>query len=301
MDLEAVRVFLKVAELTSFTQAGHHLGMPKARVSLRVQALEGELGTVLLHRTTRAVRLTPDGEQFVLRARRLVAEADELSSMFQAPSSLRGQVRVDLPINFARDLFIPRLPELLAAHPQLEILLSTTDRKVDLVREGFDVVLRVGALADSGLVARRLGMLPMINAASPAYLLKHGTPRTVDDLERHWVVHYSLAFGSDVPTFEYRDGDGYRERPMRSTVTVNSADSYRAACLAGLGIIQAPRAGMMAYLAEGTLVEVLPDATCAPMPVSILHGPTRQVSKRVRAVMTWIAQVMAPRLDERGG
>lgn len=294
MDLEAVRVFVKVAELGSFTRAGDHLGLSKGRVSLRIQALEDELGCRLLQRTTRAVRLSPDGEQFLPRARRLVQDADELASMFHAPSSLRGTVRVDLPINFARDHLIPRLPELLAAHPQLEVQLSTTDRRVDVVRDGFDCVLRIGDLTDSGLVARRLGALPMVNCASPAYLLKHGTPRTLDDLDAHWLVHYAQSFGGAPPSFEYRDGVRVRERPMRSLITVNNTDAYLAACVAGLGIIQAPRVGMRASLAAGALVEVLPEHTCAPMPVSLVHPHTRAVPKRVRAVMTWLAQRMAP-------
>jgi DNA-binding transcriptional LysR family regulator len=296
MDLETLRIFVKVAELGSFTRAGEHLGMSKARVSIRVQELEAELGSRLLQRTTRAVRPTADGEQFLVRARRLVLEADELTAMFHAPSTLRGRVRVDLPVNFARTLFIPRLPEFLAAHPQLELLMSTTDRRVDLVREGFDCVLRIGALADSGLMARRLGVLPMINCASPSYLLKHGTPRTLEDLDQHLVVHYSQTFGSDAPSFEYRNGAGYSERPMRSVVTVNSADSYLAACIAGLGIIQAPRTGMTASLASGAIVEILPDLTCEPMPVSILHGHARNVPKRVRALMTWLTQLLEPHL-----
>lgn len=103
------------------------------------------------------MRLTTDGEQFLVRARRLVLEADELAAMFQAPSSLRGRVRIDLPVNFARTLFIPRLPEFLVTHPQLEVLMSTTDRRVDLLREGFDCVLRIGSLEDSGLMTRRSG------------------------------------------------------------------------------------------------------------------------------------------------
>lgn len=297
MDLESVRMFVKVAELASFTRAAEHLGVSKARASLRVQALEVDLGVRLLQRTTRALRLTPDGELFLARARRLVIEADELASMFQAPSALRGRLTVDLPVNFARDLILPRLPDFLAAHPQLEVLISTTDRRVDLIREGFDCVLRIGALDDSGLVARRLGSLPMVNCASPSYLLKHGTPRTLEDLDRHLLVHYSLRFGSDAPAFEYRCAEGYRERPMRSRVTVNSADSFLAACVAGLGIIQTPRVGMRASLAAGALVEVLPEFTCEPMPVSLVHGHARHVPRRVRAVMAWIAQIMTPHLD----
>src|SRR5262249_44857522 len=158
-------------------------------------------------------------------------------------SSLRGRVRVDMPQSLARSRFIPKLSELLAAHPHLEVQLSTTDRRVDVIREGFDCVLRVGKLDPSGLTARRLGELPMMNVASPAYLKRHGTPRSIDDLDDHLVVHYSIRFGADSPGFEYREGNGYRERPMRSVITVNSTDSYQAACRAGLGIIQAPRMG----------------------------------------------------------
>ncbi|HTV17215.1 MAG TPA: LysR family transcriptional regulator [Polyangiaceae bacterium] len=297
MELSEVRMFLKVAELGSFTRAAQHLGVSKARVSLGIGALESEVGSRLLSRTTRAVRLTPDGEQFFARARRLVLDADALGSLFQSPSTLRGSVRVDLPVEFARTLVIPRLPEFLAAHPQLSVMLSTTDRRVDVVREGFDCVLRIGALPDSGLTARKLGSLPMINCASPAYLHEYGTPRSLDDLRGHLIVNYALTFGADEPSFEYPDGDGYSQWPMRSTVTVNGSDSYHAACLAGLGIIQAPRHGMLASLASGALIEVLPEHRCAPMPVSLVHAHARQVPARVRAVLTWLANTMAPHLD----
>ena len=296
MDLEALRMFVKVAELSSFTRAAEHLGVPKSRVSLRVQALEAEVGCPLLQRTTRAVRPTPDGDQFLARAQRLLLDADDLGALFQAPRALRGRVRVDLPINFARELVIPRLPELLALHPQLELLLSTTDRRVDVVREGFDCVLRVGALADSGLVSRRLGALAMMNCVSPSYVSKYGMPRELDDLDRHVVVHYSLSLGADAPGFEYHDGERYREKPVRSLVTVNNSDAYTAACVAGLGIIQSPCLGMRARVAAGTLVEVLPRFTCAPMPVTLVHGHGRSVPKRVRAVMEWLAGLMEAHL-----
>ena len=298
MQIDALRMFIKVAELANFTRAAEHLGLSKARVSAGVQQLEREVGSRLLQRSTRAVRLTPDGEQFLGSARTLVSDADELAAMFQVPSTLRGRVRLDLPQSIARSLFIPRLPELLLAHPQLEVLLSTTDRRVDLIREGFDCVLRVGKLTDSGLVARRLGVMSMMNCASPDYLKKYGTPRSLDDLDGHVVVHYSTRFGTDTPGFEYRDGKVYRDRPMRSLLTVNSTDSYLAACIAGLGIIQAPRSGMLPSIASGALVEVLRQHTCEPLPVSLVHAHGRTVPRHVRAVMNWIAQLFAPHLAD---
>lgn len=296
MDIEAVRIFLKTAELASFTRAAKQLGVSKSQASLRISSLEALLGVRLLTRTTRAVRLTSDGEQFVGRARRLVDEVDEASSMFQLPRNLRGKVRVDLPMTLARDLFIPRLPELLAKYPQLEVLLSTTDRLVDVVREGFDCVLRVGRLRDSGLVARRLGVISVQNYASPTYLLKHGTPQSLDDLARHFVVNYAPDLADIAPSFEYFDGARYRELPMRSYITVNNADSYAAACAAGLGIIQAPSFRGETSGRTG-LVEVLPQYRAKPMPVSIVHAHGRNVPRRAAIVIDWIARVMAPRLS----
>ena len=286
MDLEAIRVFLRVAELSSFTKAAEQLGLSKSRASLRVRALEDELGSHLFQRTTRAVRLTPDGEQLLARARRLVTEADDISSMFQAPSTLRGRVRVDLPIGIALEAVIPRLPDLLAAHPHLDVALGTSDRRVDVVREGFDCVLRVGTLGDSGLMARRLGTLPMANYASDAYVRKYGEPRTIADLARHFIVHYSQSLGGE-PAFEYRDGARWRLLPMRALVTVNNTDAYEAVCRAGLGIIQAPK-----WRRRDQLLEILPAHTCQPMPVSLLHAHGKSVPKRVRAVMTWLEHVV---------
>jgi DNA-binding transcriptional LysR family regulator len=295
-DLEALGVFVKVAELASFTRAADHLGMPKARASARVARLEADLGVRLLQRTTRTVRLTPDGEQLIARAKRLVAEAEEVGAMFQGGRALRGVVRLDLPNTTARDVVIPRLPELVAAHPHLALQLSTTDRRVDVVREGFDLVLRIGTLTASGLMAQRLGVLTMANCASPGYLRRHGVPASVADLGAHLLVHYAQTFGRDEPAFEHRAGAGYAEVPMRSIITVNSADAYRTAAIAGLGIIQLPRLGARADLEAGRLVEVLPDAAAEPMPVSLVHPHGRSVPRRVRAVMSWLAEVVAPSL-----
>jgi DNA-binding transcriptional LysR family regulator len=292
MDLDGVRAFVKVAELASFTRAGAHLGLSKSRVSLLVRALERDVGASLLQRSTRAVHLTPDGEQFLARAERLLADADELSALFEAPRAVRGQVRVDLPVRLACNVIIPRLPEFMALYPEVEVLVSTTDRRVDVLRDGFDCVLRVGALSDSRLAARRIGALPLLNCASPAYLRRHGVPRVLADLDAHYVVHYSLDFGADSPGFEYRDGDRTLERPMRSLVTVNNGDAYTAACLAGFGIIQAPRTGCVQHIASGALVEVLPDFPAAPMPVSIVHAYGRNVPRRVRLFMSWLAELV---------
>jgi len=298
MQLDDLRIFVRVAELASFTQAADQLGLLKGRVSAAVQQLEARLGTRLLQRTTRRVRLTTDGEQFLASARALLADADQLQSMFQpAASGLRGRLRIDLPNTLARELVIPRLPEFLAAHPLLEVAISTTDRFVDVVQEGFDCVVRVGALADSELIVRPLGLMPMANVASPAYLKAHGLPKTLEDLAAHRIVHYSGTLGTHGAGLEYV-ADGERHlHPMRSALVVNSADAFQAACMAGLGIIQAPRRGVQSLIAARQLVEVLPLHQAPPLPVSLLYAHRQHVPPRVQAMLGWLADVIGAALE----
>jgi DNA-binding transcriptional LysR family regulator len=292
-----MQIFVRVAELAGFTRAADSLGLPKASVSAAVQDLESTLGTRLLHRTTRKVELTQDGRAYYERCKDLLSDVDELQAMFQrGGQALRGRLRVDMPSGVARAFILPRLPQFLEQHPQLELELSSTDRRVDLVREGFDCVLRLGTLGDSSLIARSLGRFRMMNCASPAYLRTHGTPTTLESLSRHRLIHFAATLGARAEGFEYPDGDGYRSLPMAGPLTVNSAEAYEAACIAGLGIIQAPAVGLQQSLADGSLVEVLPQFTAEPLPVSLVHANRRNLPKRVRAFMDWMAVVLGPYL-----
>jgi DNA-binding transcriptional LysR family regulator len=296
--LETMRIFVRVAELSSFTGAADILQIPKASASTAVQELESALGTRLLHRTTRRVQMTQDGSAYYERCKDLLAELDELDTMFErGPQALSGRLRVDMPSATATEFVLPRLPEFVRAHPQIELEVSSTDRRVDLVREGFDCVLRVGHIADTSLVARPLGQLTVINCASPAYIARHGTPRSLDDLDDHLLVHYVGTFGDKSPGWEYVDATGPATRAMKGVLTVNDAGAYRAACLAGLGIIQAPGVVLQKLIAEGRLVEVLPAFRQAPMPVTLLYAHRRNLSKRVRVFMEWLIEALEPYLD----
>jgi DNA-binding transcriptional LysR family regulator len=292
--LDLLQIYARVAELSSFTAAADSLGCPKARVSTAVQQLEGQLGTQLLHRTTRRVQMTQDGQAFYERCKELLSDADELQAMFQqgAQQSLRGRLRVDMPTLVARDQVLPRLTEFLARHPQLEVELSSTDRRVDLVREGFDCVLRVGTLHDSGLVARPLGALRQANCASPAYLAQHGMPRRLADLAQHKLVHYMPTLGGRPTGFEYVEKGQTRTVTMEGALTVNSTEAYQAACLAGLGLIQAPATGLADYLERGLLVEVLPKYRAPSLPVNLLYANRRNLPQRVQVFMEWLAETL---------
>ncbi|WP_445990130.1 LysR family transcriptional regulator [Chromobacterium haemolyticum] len=295
--LEAMQIFVRVAELSSFTQAADSLGLPKASISVAVKQTEAWLGARLLHRTTRKVQMTQDGQAFYERCKDVLAEMDELQGMFQrGEEALSGRLRVDMPSGVARYQVLPRLDEFLQRHPRLELELSSTDRKVDIVREGFDCVLRVGELNDSSLVARPLGRFRQLNCASPAYLARHGTPAGLEDLARHRLVHYVSTLGARPAGWEWRDESGSHWLAMSGSVIVNNADAYQAACLAGLGLIQAPESGVRHLLDRGELVEVLPEFRAAPMPVTLLYAHRRNLPRRARVFMDWLAEALAPHL-----
>lgn len=299
-SIEGMRVFVRVAELASFTLAADSLSLPKASCSLAVQRLENELGTRLLHRTTRRVQLTQDGQLFYERCKDLLVDLDELQGLFRDDRrALHGRLRVDMPLAVARDVVLPQLPEFLTAHPALELELSSTDRRVDLIREGFDCVLRVGALADSSLIAKPLGHYRMVNCASPAYLARFGRPRRPTDLRKHRLVYYSATLGTRDCTFEYVDPnspDRVVQVEVPGAVTVNNSDAYYGACLAGLGIIQVPEPGTRAALASGQLVEILPKYRAAPMAVTLLYANRRHQPRRVQVFMSWLEALLRPRL-----
>ena len=292
--LDRMQIFARVAELASFTQAAQVLGIPKASASLAVQRLEAQLGTRLLHRTTRRVQLTQDGQAYLERCKDLLADVDELQTMFHQPegSALRGRVRIDMSTGVARQLVLPRLPEFLQRHPLLEVELSSTDRRVDVVREGFDCVIRVGPVAEPGLVARPLGHVSVATCASPAYLARMGTPHSLEDLARHELVHYVSTLGTRSQGFETLEGGEPCYHPMAGRVTVNSAEAYLGACAAGLGLIQAPLLGVQELIDRGLLVEVMPSHPAPPMAMTLLYAHRRHLPQRVRVVMDWLAQVV---------
>ncbi|MFZ6849887.1 LysR family transcriptional regulator [Undibacterium sp. RuRC25W] len=292
-QFDAMKIFVRVAELASFTQAADSLGLPKASVSTAVKQLENTLGTRLLQRTTRTVQMTQDGMVYYERSKDMLIDMDELQSMFrQSEVDISGRLRVDMPVGIARAKIIPRLPEFIRAHPKLDIELSSTDRRVDLIREGFDCVIRVGTLIDSSLIARPLCHFNLINCASPVYVKQYGMPQTIADLYTHKMIHYAPSFGASVSTFDYMIGNQSYQQPVAAAMVVNNADAYQSACLAGLGIIQAPEIGVTDLIEQGKLIELLPDYRAAPMPVSLLYANRRHLPKRTQLFMNWVADVM---------
>lgn len=297
--LHQYRVFMQVADMGSFIRAANALDLPRASVSAAVQQLEAGMGTRLLHRTTRKVGLTADGELLLARIRALLVDSEEIEQLFQTQQrQVSGRLNVDVPSRIARRLIAPALPGLLRRHPRLQIGLGSTDRAIDLVQEGVDCAVRVGSLHDSSLAVRPIGRLALVNCASPAYLREHGAPGTVANLvESHLAVGYASATtGRELP-WECADEERAQVFEVPSRVIVNNAESYIACCLAGLGLIQVPRFDVQHLLASGELVEVLPDCRAMPMKISFVYSHRRQRSRRLTAFVEWFEELVRPHLE----
>lgn len=291
--IDLFRIFVRVVEVASFTRAADTLGMPRSSVSAAVAELEGRIGVRLLHRTTRKVAPTQDGAAFYERCLRVIADVEETEALFrQGKTKPSGKLRVDVPGRIGRLIIAPALGGFLDEYPEIDISLGVTDRAVDLVEERVDCVVRVGPLSDSGLIARTLGTLSLINVASPAYLARHGTPQAPEDLASHWAIHYASPSSARVEPWEWMEGDTPKTLHVPGRVTVNNAEACIACCLAGLGLIQIPAYDVRDALRAGTLVEVMPGHRAAPLPMTLLYPHRQHLSRRVQVFADWVERLL---------
>jgi LysR family transcriptional regulator for bpeEF and oprC len=283
---QSLLAFSETAKRGSFAAAARELGSDPSTLAKSVARLETSLGLRLFHRTTRQVRLTPDGERLFERCQRLLAEFEalqaEASGVHSEPS---GLLRIDMPIVFGRKVMVPVLAELVARHPRLRLDARFSDAMVDIVRDGIDVAIRVGALQDSTLVARRIARQDLVLCAAPDYLARHGLPRRVEDLSAHAPILFRMP------------GTG-RERPWQLQVAgklvslqpdarlrFNDGEAMvEAACL-GLGVAQLPNYMVDDALAAGRLVELLPTMRPPTQPIHALIPANRLVPPRVRVLL----------------
>lgn len=287
--IDLLRVFLRVAATRSFSQTADQLGMTRPAVSMAMQQLESRLGVRLLHRTTRNVALTVDGQALMSRAAALVDDMQDLEQRFRhEKQGVMGRLRVDMPGRVARRLVAPRLPQLLAQHPGLEIDLGSSDRSIDLVLENVDCALRVGPLADSSLVAKPLGEMALINCASVDYLREHGVPQAPQELSGHQIINYLSPTNGRVAAWDWLEDGKERSLDLPGRVRVNTAESYIACALAGLGLIQIPRFDVREHLDSGELVEVMPGFRPAGMPVNIVYTHRLHLSRRMQVFIEWV-------------
>ena len=286
---DAMRAFTRIVERRSFTQAAEDLGLPRSSVTDAVKALEARLGVRLLQRTTRQVSPTLDGEAYYQRCVNLIADLEEAEGAF-AGAKPSGLIRVDVHGTQARHFLLPGLPDFLSDYPGVRLHLSEAHQPLDMIREGFDCILRVGDLADSPLIRRRLALLQRGAFASPAYLARFGTPRTPDQLEGHQMIGLTSQQTSGITPLVFCHAGEVRELTLPSVVTVTGPETNIAAACMGLGLIQVPRYRVEAELAAGALVEILWDFPPTPLPVYLLYAHTRQLAPRLRVFIDWVVE-----------
>ena len=292
--LQPLLAFSETAKRGSFAAAAREMGSAPSTLAKAVSRLEASLGLRLFHRTTRQVSLTPDGERLFLRCQRVLAELDELQSdasgVRAAPS---GTLRIDMPIVFGRKVMLPLLARLVQQHPGLALDVRLSDAYVDLVKDGIDVAVRVGALKDSTLVARRFASQDLVLCAAPSYLAQHGRPRRVEDLAAHAPILFRMpTSGRDRPWQLRVSGETITLHPVARLRFNDGEAMVQAACM-GLGVAQVPDYMVSEGIAAGTLVELLPKHRPPTMPIHAVIPANRMVPARVRALLD--ALTAAPR------
>ena len=293
--LRSLELFVRIVDRGSFTAAASDLGISRPVATAAIRELEERLGARLLQRSTRQLRPTAEGEDYHRRCTAILADLEDADRV--ASGAVTGTLRVDVPGNLARNLLLPALPAFLARHPGLTVHLGEGERLVDLIRDGFDCVVRAGALDDSEMTARPLGVMEEVTCASPAYLARHGTPAAPDALDGHLAVGFvSSRTGAPLP-LEFGVAGRAVEVTLPARVLVNTSDLSAAAALLGLGLLQAPRYRVAHELETGALVEVLAAFRPAPMPVAVLLPSRRQLAPRVRLFIAWLVETLGPALS----
>lgn len=288
--LEGLRLFVRVVERRSFTDAAADLGLSRSTATEAIRRLETRLGAKLLERTTRHVAPTLDGRQFYERCVAILADIEDATATLRSGEP-QGLLRIDAPGLLTRTFLLPELPAFLDRHPKIDVQFGQSDRLVDLVREGVDCAIRVGEPADSSLTMRRLGALEEATVASPAYLAHHGTPRTLDDLDGHFMVGFLSSRTGELLPLEFIVGGRVEQIVLPSRVSANHSDTTADLARHGFGLMQAPRYRFARELADGALVEVLPDNPPSPTTLSALYPRSRQMAPRLRVFLDWIGTI----------
>lgn len=284
-----MQTFAAVVDAGSFVGAADVLGVSKAAVSRHVNELESRLGVRLLHRTTRRLSLTPEGEVFLGRCRDLLSSLEEAEAEITASSdTARGLLRVNVPVTFGIRRLAPLWGAFRDAHPQVRLDITLADRVVDLVEEGYDVAIRIGTLTSSSLVSRKLTVTRLVLCASPEYLAARGTPAHPDELTGHAVIGYSYWSGGDEWRLEGPQGPVAVR--TRACIHSNNGDTCRAAALAGQGIILQPDFVVGDDVAAGTLVELMPAYRAGELGVHAVYPSRRHVAPKVRALIAFLVR-----------
>jgi DNA-binding transcriptional LysR family regulator len=293
MDLlSAMRAFVAVADSGQFSRASERLGLSRAMASKQVMDLEAHLGLRLLNRTTRRVGLTDEGAGYLERCRDILAAIDEAEQEFTARAlEPTGRLRVTAPMSFGASHVAREIALYAQRHPRVSVELVLNDRNVDLVEEGFDLAIRIGRLADSSLVARKIGEVRLVACAAPAYIAARGRPQTPSDLTAHDCVLYSYASGGAVWTFSGLDGE--ESVRVGGRIQCNNGEAICNIAVAGLGVVAQPDFIVAPYLETGALERVLPAYEMGMAGVYAIQPSRRYAPLKIRRFVDQLATAFA--------
>ena len=277
--------FVRTVDSGSFSNASRAIGSSASAVSKSVARLERRLGVRLLQRSTRTLNLTTEGAAYYERVAPLLRAIEDAEDVVQMAENARGLLRVTAPVFVGRTLVGEWSQAFLARHPNVKLELSVSDRHADLIREGFDVALRIGDLADTDLTARKLADLPMVMIASPGYVAARGVPRTIEELRQHACLRYLLA-GKPYP-FAFADGTTITPE---SVLDSDDGTTLYHAALHGAGIAQVLRFAVEDDFAAGRLIEILPDVAMPSVPMHVVHAFGRQLPVRARLFVDFLVE-----------
>lgn len=300
---DAMQAFVRVVEAGSFTKAAQTLNLSRTTVTQLVQQLEARLRVKLLNRTTRKVNVTEDGAVYYDRIVRVLAELDDIDdNLPSASASPRGQLRVDVPSPLATMVLVPALPQFHARYPEIQFDMGASDRKVDLIGDKVDCVVRGGEIADQSLMARRVGELQLAVYAAPSYLKRVGTPTHPSELQdsRHRIVKFRWTGSVNGFPYAMRNGAENLTIQGRHVLAIDDGNAYLAAGVAGLGVLWLPAYMAKGHVETGELVPLFMDWHIDPMPLYVAFPPNRHVSRKLRVFIDWIVELLeqhAPIVD----
>lgn len=291
-DFSAISVFVRVVEAKSFSAAAQHLEMTPSGVSRAISRLEESLGARLFFRSTRSLRLTDDGSAFYARCKEILADLTEATeALGYARTKPAGKLRVAASSAVGRSAIIPNLVEFERRYPDIRLELTMCDYPFDLNEEGFDCAIRMGELADSSLIARKIGHFSNVLCAAPAYLERHGTPGSIDDLKTHRTINFVYPTTGKPYQWQFDTPGGRVGVDVDAHMLINDGESVIQAAVAGLGIIQTPHCLAANALAKGQLEIVMPDTISTGSNLWIVYPQKRHLSARVQAFIEWTSEL----------
>ena len=291
--LDSLMIFVQAAKHLSFSEAARQLGMSPSAVSRAVQRLEDRLSTRLLSRTTRSLSLTDEGARFYDAGRQILSDLEEAElSLSRAQSTPSGVLRINLIPSMGRMHIVPALPALAAQYPDLELEISLSDRRVDLIEDGIDAVVRVGLSPDSNLIMQSLGTAREVVCASPQYLDKWGIPQTPEDLQQHQCINHVVPQTGRVREWRFQQQGKLFTLNVSGRFTIDHAETATAAAIAGAGIIQLYNFVVGEAIAAGQLVPLLADYAPPGVPIAVIYAQKRYLSAKVNVFVAFMQELM---------